>query len=321
MTLSSRSFFAHFGPSPPAPDLSGVRTVAGDFNESDLSDACDKGEIVADVVKTWMEKGENRPTLCYGVDRKHARHLQERFTEAGVATEYVDCDTAMFDREEIFERFRNSEIKLICNVATLDTGIDLDVRCIIDARPTKSRIRFVQTIGRGLRTAEGKDHLIILDHAGNHLRLGTVPDIDFTKLDDGESRGSPDKGKSEHEPIIKLCPECKCVLPPRARECPACSRPIFAVTEVIEKDGELVEIGKRSSLPVGERHRQAWDNRDLWLGAFVKIGRQNGYAPGWAAHKYREKLGHFPTLNHPPEHEPTIEILNWVRSRQRARYG
>ena len=82
MTLSSRSFFAHFGPSPPAPDLSGVCTVAGDFNESDLSDACDKGEIVADVVKTWMEKGENRPTLCYGVDRKHARHLQERFTEA-----------------------------------------------------------------------------------------------------------------------------------------------------------------------------------------------------------------------------------------------
>jgi DNA repair protein RadD len=32
-------------------------------------------------------------------------------------------------------------------------------------------------------------------------------------------------------------------------------------------------------------------------------------------HKYREKFGAFPTLNHPPEREPTVEILNWVRSR------
>ena len=44
------------------------------------------------------------------------------------------------------------------------TGVDLDVRCIVDAKPTKSRILFVQTIGRGLRTARGKDKLLILDH-------------------------------------------------------------------------------------------------------------------------------------------------------------
>ena len=45
----------------------------------------------------------------------------------------------------------------------------------------------MQTIGRGLRTAEGKDHLIILDHAGNHQRIGLVTEIDFPKLDDGEA--------------------------------------------------------------------------------------------------------------------------------------
>jgi DNA repair protein RadD len=184
---------------PPAPDLTGVRTVAGEFNEGDLSEACDKKEIVADVVRTWFEKGESRPTLCYGVDRKHAQHLQERFIEAGVATEYVDCDTEMFVREEIFDRFRTSETKLICNVATLDTGIDLDVRCIIDARPTRSRIRFVQTVGRGLRPAEGKDHLIVLDHAGNHQRLGLVTDIHFGELDNGEANRDFDKGRPDDD--------------------------------------------------------------------------------------------------------------------------
>jgi superfamily II DNA or RNA helicase len=159
---------------PPAPDLTGVRTVAGEFHEGDLSNACNTKEIVADVVTTWLEKGENRPTLCYGIDRKHAQHLQERFIEAGVRAEYIDCDTRLFDREEIFDRFRASETKLICNVATLDTGIDLDVRCIIDARPTKSRIRFVQTIGRGLRPSPGKDHLIVLDHAGRLEHMAHV---------------------------------------------------------------------------------------------------------------------------------------------------
>jgi DNA repair protein RadD len=303
---------------PPGPDLTGVRTTSGEFNESDLAEVCNTQEIVSDVVKTWMEKGENRPTLCYGVDRKHAQHLQERFIEAGVTTEYIDCDTLMFEREEIFVRFRDSETKLICNVATLDTGIDLDVRCIIDARPTKSRIRFVQTIGRGLRTAEGKDHLIILDHAGNHLRLGTVTDIDFDRLNNGESTKGSDRGKSGHDPIIKLCPECKCVLPPRARECPACGKPIFAATEVVEKEGHLVELGRNAiEVPAVS----GWFAKRYFYGELKWIAREKAYAPGWVSHKYRERFGEWP--NHPflrnaAEMPPSLKTLNWIKSRQIA---
>jgi hypothetical protein len=61
-----------------------------------------------------------------------------------------------------------------------------------------------------------------------------------------------------------------------------------------------------------------WAKKDLWHGALIKISRQKGYARGCAAHKFREKFGHWPTLNYPPEHEPTLEILNWVRSRNIA---
>ena len=35
----------------------------------------------------------------------------------------------------------------------------------------------MQIIGRGLRTAEGKDHCLILDHSDTTLRLGFVTDI------------------------------------------------------------------------------------------------------------------------------------------------
>ena len=99
-----------------------------------------------------------------------------------------------------FARFRAGATTVIVNVGVLTTGVDLDVRCIVDAKPTKSRILFVQTIGRGLRTAEGKDKLLILDHAGNHLRLGTVRDIGQNFLDAGEENAAQRKQREQSEP-------------------------------------------------------------------------------------------------------------------------
>ena len=93
------------------------------------------------------------------------------------------------ERERIFRRFRVGEIRVIANVATMTVGVDFPmVSCIIDARPTRSEMCFVQTIGRGLRTAPGKDRLIVLDHAGNHIRLGCVTDLHHDRLDAGEPR-------------------------------------------------------------------------------------------------------------------------------------
>ena len=70
---------------PPGPDLSNVRTIAGDYHEGDLSAACDKAQLVANIVATWQLRGEGRPTILFAIDRKHAKHLEERFTEAGIA--------------------------------------------------------------------------------------------------------------------------------------------------------------------------------------------------------------------------------------------
>jgi hypothetical protein len=108
------------------------------------------------------------------------------------------------------------------------------------------------------------------------------------------------------------------VVPPRARECPACGFTIYAATEVTERDGELVELGSSATGSVGDRATRQWVEKDLWHGALIKISRQKGYKLGWAAYKFREKFGVWPSLNYPPEREPTVEILNWVRSRNIA---
>jgi DNA repair protein RadD len=312
--------FVAFAPS--EPDLSGVRTVAGEFQQDELSDAMDKASITGDIAGTWLKRGEGRSTFCFCVNRRHAQHVAERFLEVGAAAEYMDGNTPREEREAVFSRFRSGETRIICNVGVLTTGIDLDVRCIIDAKPTKSRILFVQTIGRGLRKAESKENLLVLDHAGNHLRLGMVTGVHQTHLDDGKKRDGSAKKKERSEPLPKLCPECKAVLGYRARECSACGAQIIAVTEVHEADGDLVELGARKS---GERKATLFDMAHFFA-ELRGYAQHKGYAEGWAAHKFKEKFGVWPNGVGRNVVAPGLTTLNWIRSRQiafakRRRFG
>jgi DNA repair protein RadD len=305
---------------PSEPDLAGVRTVAGEFQRDELADAMDRPAITGDIVETWLKRGEDRPTIAFAVNRKHAQHVAERFESAGVAVEYLDGETSREDREGIFGRFKSGETKILCSVGVLTTGFDADVRCIIDAQPTKSRILFVQKLGRGLRTAPGKDHLIILDHAGNHLRLGMVTDIGQDRLDDGKERQNASQRTRERgEPLPKLCEDCKAVVPRAARECPSCGAPIQARNEVEAIDGDLVELGARRA---GARHLSIEDKAAFY-------GELRGYAAvrgfsnpdGWCAHKYKEKFGvwpNLPSIRTAPPRAPSEATRGWIISRNIA---
>jgi DNA repair protein RadD len=316
------SDFVAYAPSDP--DLSGVSTKRGEYDEDELADAMDTAEITADVVKTWLERGQNRPTIVFGVNRRHAQHICERFVAAGVAAEYIDGETPQGDdgeepdpagqtRRDMFARFRSGATKMLVSIDVLTTGFDADVRCIVDAQPTKSRIRFVQKIGRGLRTAEGKDKLVILDHAGNHLRLGRVTDIHQTHLDDGKKREGSAR-KEKREPLPKLCLECKAVLGYKARECSACGAQIIAITEVREAEGELVELGARKS---GARQATAVDKEQFY--AELKwVQRQKGYKSGWCWNQYQARFKGerspkwYETLT---PRQPSITTVNWLKHR------
>ena len=183
-----------------------MRTIAGDYHEGDLGEAMNKTMLVADVVTTWLERAAGRPTLCFAVDRAHAKTPAAAVPEADVPAEYIDCYTEAPERNAIAKRFHAGEVKVVCNVGCLTTGIDWDVRCIILARPTKSEMLFVQMIGRGLRTADGKADCLILDHSDNHIRLGFVTDIHHDELDDGEQRLASTRGRNE--PLPKKCIKC-----------------------------------------------------------------------------------------------------------------
>jgi superfamily II DNA or RNA helicase len=298
---------------PASPDLTGVRTVAGDYHEGDLAGAVDKESLVADVVTTWLQRADGRPTLCFAVNRIHANHLQQKFVEAGVVAGYIDAFTPAAEREAIKRQFHAGEIKVVCNVGCLTTGIDWDVRCIILARPTKSEMLFVQMIGRGLRTADGKDDCLILDHSDNHTRLGFVTDIHHHKLDDGTKR--PKAEQKAKEKLPKPCPACTFMKPPEVLVCPACGFAPKPQCLISAKEGELVELSSRREAIAANKQEQITFYSEL-----RSIAQERSYKGGWAAQQYKTKFGKFPPWewNDYPTLAPKPTTRSWVKSRQIA---
>ena len=301
---------------PAHPDLSGVQIVAGDFHEGQLSQAMSQPVLVADTVTTWLRLGEDRPTLCFAVDRAHARKLADEFEAAGVPTGYVDAHTPADERERIGRRFREGQIKIVCNVYCLTTGVDWDVRCIILARPTKSEILYTQIIGRGLRIADGKTDCLVLDHSDSTLRLGFVTDIHHDTLDDGKQRQNSAKARQKAPPLPKECASCSYLKPAGVHLCPCCGFEPERQSSIEECDGELIQLnGKRKDRADATNHsHQDGYSMLLW------VQRDRGYKPGYAAAKYKGRYGKWPRGLMDFAKAPDAVFLNWLKSQEIAFY-
>lgn len=313
------SAFRVFAPS--KPDLSKVRTKAGDWHEGDLSEAMSDKALTADIVKTWLGKGEGRPTLCFAVDRVHAKTLQAQFEASGVRCGYLDALTPRDERERVRKAFATGEYQVVCNVGVLTTGVDWDVRCIILARPTKSEILYTQIIGRGLRTAEGKADCLVLDHSDTTLRLGFVTDIHHDRL----NMGSLDEGDSSSPAEVvaakpKECPNCHYVRAPKVPTCPACGHVTTSVTGVQTREGELIDLSAQRKANKGED----WSEKVAFVRQLKAYQIAAGKVPGWVAHKYRARYGVFPNDPRvkyaPPAASVTPEVKSWIQA-QNIRYA
>ncbi|MBS7696252.1 MULTISPECIES: DEAD/DEAH box helicase [unclassified Chelatococcus] len=315
--LIERGFLSPFRVFAPShPDLSGVKTIAGDYHEGQLSEAMDKGSLTADIVTTWLQRGENRPTLCFGVDRAHARKIQERFEAAGVPTGYIDAHTTTDERNDIRKAFHAGDVKIVCNVGCLTTGIDWDVRCIILARPTKSEMLYVQIIGRGLRTADGKDDCLILDHSDTTLKLGFVTDIRHEHLDLGKPKKSSGGERDEKpEALPKECPSCAYLKPAKVHVCPNCGFAPQRQSTIECAPGDLVELAARGS---AKRKSDATMDEKISFYAQLKgHGQNRGYRSGWAYHAYVEKFGvkpNDPRLSDVRPQQPGDTVRNWIKA-------
>ena len=121
--------------------------------------------------------------FCSRIDE--SEELSVKFNEAGYRTIALNGNASENERAKAFERLAMNEedsteemqpLDYIFSVEILNEGVDIvEVNQVIMLRPTESPIVFIQQLGRGLRKAEGKEYVVILDFIGNYTNNFMIP--------------------------------------------------------------------------------------------------------------------------------------------------
>ena len=143
-------------------DLRGVKVSHGDFQVGDLGNALDP--YLDEVARVMAAECAGRKTVAFLPLVDTAHKMRDALRAAGVRAEAVSGRDSMDDRRAKIESFVEGNVDVLCNAMLLTEGWDCPaVDCIVVLRPTKSRPLYTQMVGRGTRTAPGKDHLLLLD--------------------------------------------------------------------------------------------------------------------------------------------------------------
>lgn len=141
-------------------DLTGVGVQAGDFKNSDLDTALDPYlHQIAREMRTYCAE---RKTVVFLPLVRTSKKFRDILEQEGFRAAEVNGSSE--DRAEVLRDFNDGKYNVLCNSMLLTEGWDCpSVDCVVVLRPTKIRSLYCQMVGRGTRTAPGKDHLLLLD--------------------------------------------------------------------------------------------------------------------------------------------------------------
>ena len=120
------------------------------------------------IIQKWREKADGKPTVAFCCSIQHAKRVAASFEAEHIHAAVYTSDSDRHDRERTLNKFKNSEISVLCVVDVLNEGADLPfTECLLFLRPTESKRIFYQQLGRGMRKYIGKSHCIVIDFIGN----------------------------------------------------------------------------------------------------------------------------------------------------------
>ena len=313
-------------------DRGNIAVQKGEFTEASSSAEMKQQRIIGNVVETWKKLGPGEKTFMFCVNLDHARAQMAAFIDSGIPFGYIDAQTPPDDRTLQFKKMQHGEIAGIASVGCLIAGVDEDVRCIVDAAPTKSEISLVQRWGRGIRTAPGKLATIGLDHAGNNTDqgLGLFWEIFHDHLDSHKPHEKGVAYEGEKRPAKpRKCVVCSTLIPAGSAVCKNCGEVIHA-TGIEHEDGELVVYGTQPKEKATKREYTMAEKQD-WYSGLIWLYRERGKdrPEGIAAHRYREKFGVWPNQLLKVARPPSFEVeqydrhcrIRWYKSKAKEKTG
>ena len=284
-------------------DMRGIKKVAGDYvmgGKSGHAERMDTPKLIGDIVAHHAELAGERPTIVYASSVAHAENLADAFEQAGIVAACVHANTDKEEREATLSALEAGLVQVVTNFGVLTEGFDCPpVSCIVLARRTALLGLYIQMVGRGLRSAPGKENLMILDHVGNVPEHG-LPGTDIT----WHLTTDKDAGRNNSPDAIVPCVRCGKILPKSGRcACgadkePRRPRPDHAAPtgDIYDGGGEdrsinLVRMTDDAAAKVRADHS---DPRRKEYERLKRVAEKKGIKRGWVAHRYRDKYGEWP---------------------------
>lgn len=162
--------------------LKSRKMTEGDFN---LLTGDERVRHIIEQAEYYGYSGDRVKGLIFCSRIDESEELSQKFNALGYRTIALNGSATEGERANAFERLAMDEkdatekmqpLDYIFSVEILNEGVDIvEVNQVIMLRPTESPIVFIQQLGRGLRKAEGKEYVVILDFIGNYNNNFMIP--------------------------------------------------------------------------------------------------------------------------------------------------
>lgn len=156
-------------------DLSSLKWRTGGYDKNELSNlytfsglvAERRADLVVNSILKYVTDINEVKGLGFCVSIEHARFMADYFNAYGVPSMALTGDSPDEERNAAKQRLVSGEIRSIFVVDIYNEGVDIpEVNTVLFLRPTESLTVFLQQLGRGLRMAENKECLTVLDFIG-----------------------------------------------------------------------------------------------------------------------------------------------------------
>ncbi len=134
-------------------------------------------QILDQFEEIWQTSDLGR-SIVYCASIEHATRMETLLRERGYAARHLDSSLTNREVEHRLRAFRRGELEVLTAVDMLNEGVDVpEVDLIVFLRVTHSRRIFLQQLGRGLRLADGKNQVVVMDLVADIRRVAEAINI------------------------------------------------------------------------------------------------------------------------------------------------
>lgn len=168
--------FHYYAISDHTTDLSAVEWKRGRYDNQEIENLIGSNKLRAQLVINKIVEHLPDPYnpedfdrnhvkgLGFCVSKAHAHFMAKMFSQANIPALALDADTPSEIRRTARQQLQKGKLNFLFTVDLFNEGVDIPAtNCLLFLRPTESHVLYLQQFGRGLRHADGKDQVIVLD--------------------------------------------------------------------------------------------------------------------------------------------------------------